>query len=971
MARVDSIAGRLVRLGFQEPRDAAESVREWPEGHHGLFDLLASGADPDAALRSLHGLAQVRPGLLDELVADTGFAARLVAVLGASDGAARDLTRHPHLVDTLVEPARQRTREELAEELLQARDPDALRVAYRGAQLRIAARDLTSSDPVDAGLVGDVGRELADLADACVEAGLALARREVGEDADLVRVGVVALGKTGGQELNYVSDVDVLFVAEPALGEDGEPLVDAHRVTSIGTNITSRLVKIISSHTAAGTIWPLDAALRPEGKAGPLVRSLASHQAYYERWARNWEFQAMLKSRPMAGDLALAAEFEEMVKPHVWQAGERDDFVAEARSMRRRVVAEIPAKQRDREIKLGEGGLRDVEFTVQLLQLVHGRGDERIRSRGTLAALSELVDCGYVGRSDGDALAAAYAFLRAFEHRTQLVALRRTHLAPDSEASWRRIGRSLGLANPAETLRKRWREVRRTVQALHRQVFYSPLLEAVARLPQDALRLTPESAATRLRALGYDDPQGALRHITALTQGLSRRAEIQRQLLPAMLAWFAEGPNPDHGLLSFRQVSEGLGDSSWYLRALRDEGLMAQRLATILSSSRYLVDLLKRDAQTVQLLGDDDRLVPRSLADLGTELRAVANRHDDPAKAVQAVRSVRRRELFRIGVADVLELVDTEQVGEALTDLTRATIDATMAVALRGRESAPRLSVVALGRWGGRELSYASDADATVVFAGEGEKAAKEAAAVVTEVRRLLTAAGPEPALQIDLDLRPDGKSGPMVRSLEGYRGYYQRWSRPWEAQALVRADLGAGDDDLGRELLAIMDERRWPRGGVTPTALAEMRRLKDRMETERLPRGVDPKRHLKLGPGGLSDVEWTVQLLQLRHAHEVPQLRTPRTLPALRAAVEAELVSEADARALAAAWRTASTIRNRIMLVKGKQSESLPKDARDMAAVAVLMGYGDGESSHLLARYQRVTRRARQVVNRIFWGES
>ncbi|TDT32697.1 bifunctional [glutamine synthetase] adenylyltransferase/[glutamine synthetase]-adenylyl-L-tyrosine phosphorylase [Naumannella halotolerans] len=976
MARVDSIEGRLARGGFLDPEAAVTVLKRLPvEAEDWWLGELARAGDPDKALAHLERLIAHDKDLVHELCADKPWARRLIALLGASDGAANDLAAGQPWPEALAGDSEAMGRpaflaaltEAIGKETTPVAREDALRVAYRVEQLRIAGRDLTSEDPLAAEEIA--GRELADLADAAVEAAFGLAREEVGPAAQNVRLGIVALGKTGGQELNYVSDVDVLFVAEPVSGSRGEPLVSNDKALQIGSKLASAVIRICSANSRVGQIFPLDAALRPEGKAGPLVRTMASHRAYYESWAKNWEFQAMLKVRAMAGDLALAQEFEDMVRPLVWAASERPEFLAELRAMRRRVVAEIPAKEREREIKLGAGGLRDVEFTVQLLQLVHGRADERIRWRGTLPALNALIEFGYVGREDGNTLAQAYRFLRALEHRVQLVGLRRTHLAPATEAGWRRVGRTLRLSDPAAEAEHAYQRTKRLVLSLHERLFYSPLLEAVARIPTAGLRLTASAARQRLRVLGYADPDGALRHIAALTNGLSRKAEINRQLLPAMLGWMAETPFPDHGLLSFRQVSEDLGNSQWYLRTLRDDGVTAYRLATVLGSSRYLVGLLRRDAKIVQMLGDDEELVPRDRNQLDSQLSIIGRRHQDPAQAVLAFRGARRKELFRIGAADLLGQIDSWAVARALSDLTAATIHASLQVIVATHPEAPSIAVLAMGRWGGREMSYASDADAVIVMGEGGEAATKQATAVVSELRQALGSAGPEPGLEIDLDLRPDGKSGPLVRSLEAYRSYYEKRSAPWEAQALVRADLGAGDQELAERTLRVMDARRWPAGGLSADDLRQIRRLKDRMETERLPRGDDPKRHLKLGPGGLSDVEWVVQLVQLQHAHDVPELRTPMTLRALRIAREKGLVPAADAMVLREAWMLAGTIRNKIMLVRGRRGDVLPSDPVELAAVAELMGM-DG-SSHLVEHWAKVARRSRRVFERLFYGEA
>jgi len=985
MIRIETTRGTLARRGFVDAEAAARVIDHWEDEHELLLDVLAQSADPDHALMALDRLCDRVPGLMSRLAAAPVLARQLIMVLGGSNRLAHHLIAHPEHIDLLEGELAQLSAAALRRELLEAAgadsespipiatDPtgDGLRIAYRGALLRIAARDLCAPEPLEA--VADIADELSDLADATLEAALSISRLKLGENALKTRLAVVGLGKCGAQELNYVSDVDVLFVAEPVLGSDGEPLVTNDQAVQIATRMAAEMTRICSAHTAAGTIWEVDVALRPEGKAGQLVRTLSSHRIYYERWAKTWEFQAMLKARPAAGDLELGQAFVDLVAPMVWVAAERENFVADSQAMRKRVVAHIPARDQGRELKLGEGGLRDVEFSVQLLQLVHGRVDERLRTRATLPALKTLIDNGYVGREDGKGLALAYRFLRTLEHRIQLYNLRRTHLLPNNDHDLRRLGRSLGYKDPVNELLSTWRHTAQRVRRLHERLFYSPLLDAVAKIPSNELRLTTDAALDRLRALGYADPTAALRHIAALSQGVTRQAEIQRQLLPAMLGWFAGAPNPDHGLLAFRQVSEALGTTPWYLRALRDEGAMAERIARILASSRYAVALLKRAPQTVQMLADDQELRPRSLAELKAEMHAAAGRQSDGVAAVEAIRAIRRRELFRIAAGDLLGEHDVIITGAALTDLASATIDAALAVAREAAsESVPRIAVIAMGRWGGREMSYASDADAMFVME-DGTDAdndpIKVATAVINEMRTLLTRPSADPALSIDADLRPEGKGGALIRSLTAYRNYYSRWSSTWELQALVRADGLAGDEELAKILMAEIDGRRWPEGGLSASQLIEIRKLKARVEAERLPRGADPAKHTKLGPGGIADVEWTVQLLQLQHAYRLPALRVTQTIAALRAACDAGVIDAMDAGHLEAAWIFASRIRNQIMLMRGRGSDSLPGDNRELASLAELLGYGPGESSHLLADYRRVTRRARQVVERVFWG--
>jgi glutamate-ammonia-ligase adenylyltransferase len=1005
MGFADAARAELLLLG--DLGATAAELRSDP-----LVAAVAAAADPDLALTGLARLfaaAGGRKGALGAaLRAEQDYRDRLTAVLGVSAGLADHLARHPEDAEVLRGAADRQEASALRAGMLGAVGADpggqdgpvavgaepvaALAAAYRRALLHLAARDLTGAATVDV-----VGEELADIAAAVLEAALAVARSELAPDATPCRLAVVAMGKCGGRELNYASDVDVIFVAEPVKDEDETAAL------ATASRLAAGLIGVCARSTPEGSIFPVDPNLRPEGRAGPLVRTLTSHLAYYERWAKTWEFQALLKARPVAGDMALGQAYADTLGPLVWQAARRDHFVEDVQAMRRRVEQSLPARQAGRELKLGPGGLRDIEFAVQLLQLVHGRTDETLRSPATLPALAALAAGGYVGRADADELGAAYRFLRRTEHLLQLNRLSRTHTLPEDPAVLRRLGRAMrandepdegwlqpsvtGIrSDPAAEFDEEWRRHARQVRRLHEKLFYRPLLDAVARLPSEAARLTPAEARARLEALGYADPAGALRHIDALTSGVSRRAAIQRTLLPVLLGWFADAAEPDAGLLAFRQVSEELGSSPWYLRLLRDETKAAERMARVLASSRYAAGLLLRAPEAVAIFANDTELNARSLTGLRAEMMAATQRYEDDAEAaVTAVRSVRRRELLRAAAADILGVTSPAEAslaatGEALTSVTRASLEAALSVALRKAGAAhrrplpTRFAVIAMGRFGGHECGYGSDADVLFVhdpLPGRPEKEASDAAhTVAVELRRLLMLPVPDPALVVDADLRPEGRQGPLVRTLAAYRAYYRRWSAPWEAQALLRAEPVAGDFDLGDRFTRMIAEFRYPLDGVSAAAVREIRRIKARMEAERIPRGADRALHVKLGPGGLSDVEWTVQLLQLQHAHAVPALRTTRTGAAMDAAVQAGLLTAGAAAELTAAWQLAARIRNAIVLVGGRPGDTLPPRHAEATAVARLLGYPPGDAAQALEQdYRRAARRARTVMEPLFYG--
>jgi glutamate-ammonia-ligase adenylyltransferase len=706
------------------------------------------------------------------------------------------------------------------------------------------------------------------------------------------------------------------------------------------------------------------------------VRTLESHLAYYDRWAKDWEFQALLKARPIAGSVDLGERYVSGVAPKIWSSAARSNFVEQVQRMRQRVTENIPKKDVEYQIKLGPGGLRDIEFTVQLLQLVHGLVDESVRQRGTLEALSSLAAAGYVGRDEAASFAENYRMLRLLEHRVQLRDLSRTHLMPRDTDGQRVLARATGIFASDVAAIARWQQIKLDVRQLHERLFYRPLLAAVAKLPEETHQLTSEQAQARLSAIGFKDPRGALHHIRALTQGVSRRAAIQRALLPIMLQWLSEGADPDHGLLSFRRLSEVLGETHWFLRMLRDSAGAAQRLTQVLSGSRYVSDLLERIPEAAAWFDGDDALAPRSLGVLGSEMLSILARHDDDKAAQAALHALRRREVLRLAIAGIVGLITMGSISTALSDVTTVVLQGLLAIALRERgasgasQANPEFGIIALGRFGGAELGFGSDADVLFVYRTTSEctgaAAQKRAERIVARVNEL--AQDQRLPFVIDTDLRPEGKTGAIVRSLESYKTYYARWSLTWEAQALLRATPTAGSPQLLDDFIALINPIRYPLD-ISQSDIREVRRIKARVESERLPQGADPSRHVKLGRGSLSDVEWTVQILQLQFAASHPALQTTSTRTALMCAVSEGLLEQDDATRLDDAWVFATRVRSGITIWSNKSTDVLPSDRTQLDGIARLLGYEPGSATALEEEYLFVTRRARQVFERVFFG--
>lgn len=1003
-----SLTRRLIALGSSDP-DRAERFLAARElggiSEEVLLEGLAVAPDPDGALVALVRLLEKEPRLRETVEAGLSRSEPLFRLLGASEALGDFLIRHPEHLDVFdVVPSAEPQGADpvsLRASLLRSvgADPssgrpvarrtgadawEALRVRYRRHLCELAIRDLGAASPTD--FLPIAAAELADLAAGALEAGLAVARAEAAatfgaEAVGAVALAVIGMGKCGARELNYISDVDVIYVVD---AED-DPDLDASTVLGIGTALAIGLSRAVSGTAREPGLWQVDPNLRPEGKDGPLVRTLESHLAYYDRWAQSWEFQALLKARCIAGDAELGRRYEQAVAPLVWASAGRDGFVDSVQAMRRRVTDYIPPAEADRQIKLGAGGLRDVEFTVQLLQLVHGRADETLRVRDTTSAIAALAVGGYIGRSAAGEFDASYRRLRLLEHRIQLSQLRRTHLMPLKEDALRALARAVqgvmdtGKASP-EALLDSWHRTKRSVRELHERIFYRPLLNTVANLSPEEAKLSPEAAHGRLAALGYRDPQGAMRHIEALTAGVSRRAALQRQLLPVLLDWLAQGVDPDAGLLAFRRVSEALGTTHWYLGMLRDSAAAAERLCHVLANSRLIADLLEVSPESVAWLGHERDLAPVPLDAQWQEIQSKISRHEDPTARMRLIRLIRRREILRTAVADSAGLLDQDEVGYALADADQAAVLGALRVAEdQAASRGPVLTqvlVVAMGRQGGREIGYGSDADVMYVHRpfpdvdpADAQRQAKE---IVTAMSALLTqplrpAVLAERVLQLDADLRPEGKAGPLVRSLDSFAEYYRRWALVWEWQALLRARPMAGDDGLAADFMRLADSVRYPEQ-LSAADMREIRRIKARVEAERLPRGADPARHLKLGRGGLSDVEWLVQFIQLQHAARHPELRTTSTLGGLHAAAELGFLEEREASLLAETWRLASRIRSANVVWTGRASDLLPSSRRDLEAVARWCGYAPGQASALEQQYLQLTRRTRHVFEEKFY---
>jgi [glutamine synthetase] adenylyltransferase / [glutamine synthetase]-adenylyl-L-tyrosine phosphorylase len=829
-----------------------------------------------------------------------------VRLLGFSRAAADFLVSHPREAGALAD-VRPRSRAELDDELaadVEGHGVEAgLRIFRRRAMLRIAARDLAGA-PLE-----EIVAEISDVAGACLDAAV----RATGGDG----LAVIGLGKLGGAELNYSSDVDLLFVH--AADSDG------------GEARAAEVVRLLSETTEEGVALRVDTDLRPGGRGGAMSRTLAATLRHYEAAAATWERQALIKARAVGGDEELGRRFVESVAEFVYPEELPPDAIDEVRRVKVRLEEYVRARGKaDVEVKRGRGGIRDVEFAVQLLQIVHGRRDLSLREPNTLRALAALAEGGYAAETDAAALADAYRFLRRLEHRLQMVRDLQTHELPADAASLRVLARAMGLSS-ADGLREAYRERTELVRDLHERLFYRPLLHAFADAgtPQPGV----DRAATEelLRGLGFSDASSAYEVLERLVDPAARVGRVIAHVFPMMLRPLAYASDPDAALVRLERVAAAVGEEGASTDELARSPELASRLAHVVAASSFATGILVARPELLPSIG--------------------AREHPDPDGDPQDG-------LLHVVAGYADRSLASRDVGTALAEVAGSVVRRAVA------DAAPAVpfAAIALGKLGARELNFASDLDLVFVYEGEGSHAFAAASRAAEEVLRRVRDSGWEP----DADLRPEGRSGPLARSIAGFLEYWERWAEPWEFQSLLRARAVGGDEGLGRRFLSLAADFAYPER-LTVDREAEVLRMRGRIERERVKPPEAARFHFKLGYGSLADVQFAVEVLLMRHGHEHPEIRTPRTLDAITALTSARLLEDSVGRALGEAFLFLSGVKNALEVDRRIHAEALPGSPVEQQALARRLGYEEYPRQSFLADYRRVTRRARRAMERVF----
>ncbi len=863
---------------------------------------------------------------------------------------------------------------------------DALRVYKYGELARICVRDACEQWVPEA-RSGETLTELSHLADALLAAACDAAAADLearlgpprwkgadGAERDL-RFAVLGLGKLGGEELNFSSDVDLVYVYE-------SPPEAARPLTSGPSDLSpeeyfSRLGRgfgaLVATRSIEGFLYRVDLDLRPDlGGARPIAVSSGALAEYYDGWAATWEKAAFMKARPVAGHLAFGWEVVRSLDPMIYRSSMDAGAVAAIREMKERIEREKVGPEGEQagagfDVKLGGGGIRDVEFVAQALQLLHGGRIPQVRGRSTQEALRSLADTGVLPRDSADALLAAYRFLRRLENRMQMEAERQVHRVPQSEAGRRRLARALGIdgEDPCAGLEAAISAHRGEVRRAFQELF-------------------------------SDDEDGRILDLFARSAGRLLAVPITRTMLEGLAVRFArelrDSANPSRALVNLDRFIEGVGPRSFYWGLLLDRPELVPRLVALFAMSNFLSTVLSAQPQLIEPVFDDPHVLIPDRAQLAEHFEALhaelAQREgSDPVEvSLAALRQFLYRELVNVGLLDLGEKVDLVQVESGLTELAEVCLEKALPIAagLARRRDTPeepgQFLVVGMGKLGSRELTYGSDLDVIFLYQAARDDPADRLEAQQYFVRLaqklgwLLQARTAEGVCyEVDARLRPSGNQGLLVTSLDAFRAYHEESAQVWERQALLRARAVAGSASLAEAFESLRREilcRPLPAGFG-----AEARRIRMRMETE-LAKESDGRRDFKTGRGGIADVETVVQIRQLEHGGAHPELfETARTDEQLERLAALGLLEADQAAALREGWSFLRRLSSRLRIVENRSISDLHAERGDLDAVARALGYPSSELTGdarrpLLTDYLRHTEAIRGVYGAALGGD-
>ncbi|SRR5579885_591673 len=965
------LQGLAARLGALAGRDAAERAMRL---------VVQAAPDERMAAVALLRLAEQSVASLHQALQDRQLAADLVFCLGSSEIAASWLCARPGWLE-IFRRAQRADAASIAQSIKFELTPPYDRVDS-AARLTAFKQDvfarLIIADALGRLDVGETMLLMSRLADECIRQAVRVAQALI-EDRKLSGFCVLGLGKLGVNELNLSSDVDLAYIFEGSPPQ--EALVAASRIGELVGELLRGAFRV-------------DLRLRPGGSRAPLAASLEGALNFYQSFGQTWERAALLRARPIAGHLELGRQLLGELSHFIYRRYLDFETLRQLRAMKQQIERELrsPALV-EQNIKLGRGGIRELEFIVQALTLVYGGRDPRLRSPETLAAISRLENLGYMAASRARQLSAAYLFLRDVEHKLQMVSGLQTHNLPATELGMRRLAARMGLGKEprsVELLRSVLEQHRNLVADLFHELLAAaddrgraPRSEAATQAWQAAL--DPALAAPHLKELGFAHPAESAHHLLLLARGPAsglaspRRKELLEGLGPLLLDEISRQSNPDLALMNLAAFIAAIGARTSFLSLLEQHPATRQVLMRLFSSSQYLSTLFIRHPDMLDVLVRSDLArLRRSAFELNQELTELLEHCPDFESRLDALRAFRHQEFLRVAIADLAGKLELREVQTELTLL--AEIVLTKALEMARDEVANRfplarqlaLCAIAMGRLGSREMAYNSDLDLIFVYRESAPDGAEREAAprIVQKMIAILESRTREGYVyKIDLRLRPSGNSGPLVTSLEGFREYHRSSSATWERQALIRGRVVAGDERLAAQVEQARREFVFGRG-LDPQGVAEIAAMRERIERE-LGGETAHQLNIKQGPGGIVDIEFLTQMMALRYGGRYRQLQQRGTAELLAALISSGLISAEDGRNLQADHDFLTRLESRLRMETDQTSWALCADPEKLTPLARTMGFSGAHAARdLLDELARRRRRIRQIFSRYFVRE-
>ena len=1017
------MAVALKDAGFSDGTLASrniEDLRIYPKFSEKLpliIELAIDSPNPDSALSFMERfmVAAKESGVDTGTVTDN--LPLFIKLFGSSEFLSSILIRRPHNAAELVSsPYLQREkpldvmRLELEGMMSSASNYDGLlsvlRLYKQKEMLRVGCRDLLGY-----GALEEITSELSSLASAALDTayrfclnllkssyGTPYYRDETGALKECTFV-VIGMGKLGGNELNFSSDIDLIYLYQSDEGETrgGDR---TYTLYEFYCKMSELITKAISANTEDGFVFRVDLRLRPEGQNGPVANSMASAMIYYESWGETWERSAMLKARPVAGDLSLGEFFLKELEPFIYRKYLDFSTIEDIKEMKLKIDRELALKPGMWDVKLGSGGIREIEFLVQATQLIHAGKDKSLRERNTLKSLQKLKDKGLLPHEDHETLAAAYRFLRTVEHRIQVENERQTHKLPAKAADIKRLAKRSGFGELAD-FKKTIEFHSRNVERLYDGIFHETS-RSIEDIPPEVAQIFSSEADKDeviriLRSMGFEDTEAASRRLDALSDaGLSARLSQRsrtalRRLAPRLLLEASISPDPDMAIVNLDRFLNAVGAKGGFYSLLLENPKMIRFLAVLFGTSEFLSHFLIAHPELLDTLLRADTVTPvKRKEELRVELTSALSVAEGYEEVLDGIRRFRNTELIRIGINDVAEEIGLAEVSAQLTTLAELSMETALRVSqeeIRNRYGTPFLSdgkeavisVIGMGKLGGAEMNYSSDLDLIFIYSGGGETKGPKVitnqeyfAKVVQKVISFLTLQTREGYLyRVDTRLRPSGSAGTLVSSLDAFMAYHRESARLWERQALIKARSVAGDVEFGEQVARSIASVVY-NPGIDDEGRKEMIHLRERMEKELAKEG--PERYnVKSGRGGIVDIEFTTQFLQLKHGRELFGLRTPTTLEALKAIFDAGLIESEDYSALKDAYLFLMKTENRLRILHNRSTDEMDLNAGSLVKLARRLGYesqgADGPGDIFLRDYRSHTEKVREIYRRLLWN--